>query len=269
MVSFTIYKRSGEAVENGGTIYALQTKSNQRLDESLFKNPTAEYRGTPFWAWNCKLEKSELLRQLEVFKKMGFGGAHMHVRTGLDTPYLSDEYMDMIKACVDKAKAENMLAWLYDEDRWPSGAAGGLVTKDERFSARNLLFTPTPYASGKSEENITSMAAAGRAQNGSLLACFDIELSDDGCLLSCETIGENETAKHQKWYAYLETHKESPWYNNQTYVNTLDKASMDRFIEITYEAYRRTVGSEFGGIIPSIFTDEPQFYAQVNPALCA
>ena len=94
-----------------------------RLDKELFKNPTAEYRGTPFWAWNCKLEREELEWQLEVLKKMGFGGGHMHVRTGMATSYLSDEYMELIKACVDKAKSEEMLAWLYDEDRWPSGAS--------------------------------------------------------------------------------------------------------------------------------------------------
>ena len=28
-----------------------------RLDDQLFRAPTAEYRGTPFWAWNCKLER--------------------------------------------------------------------------------------------------------------------------------------------------------------------------------------------------------------------
>ena len=27
------------------------------LDEQLFKNPTAEYRGAPFWAWNCELNQ--------------------------------------------------------------------------------------------------------------------------------------------------------------------------------------------------------------------
>ncbi len=80
-------------------------------------NPTAEYRGTPFWALNCKLEREELEWQLEILKKMGFGGAHMHVRTGMATPYLSDEYMELIKACVDKCKREDMHAWLYDEDR--------------------------------------------------------------------------------------------------------------------------------------------------------
>ncbi|MEE1505238.1 MAG: hypothetical protein UGF89_13475, partial [Acutalibacteraceae bacterium] len=94
------------------------------LTEELFKNPTAEYRGTPFWAWNNLLTKEELCRQIDVFKEMGLGGFHMHVRTGLKNKYLSDEYMELVKACVEKAKGEEMLAWLYDEDRWPSGAAG-------------------------------------------------------------------------------------------------------------------------------------------------
>ena len=63
---------------------------------------------------------------------MGLGGFHMHSRTGLATEYLRDEFMDMVKACCDKAEAENMLAWLYDEDRWSSGPAGGKVTKIKR-----------------------------------------------------------------------------------------------------------------------------------------
>ena len=32
-------------------IYEKNTKQ-PKLDRELFKNPTAEYRGTPFWAWN-------------------------------------------------------------------------------------------------------------------------------------------------------------------------------------------------------------------------
>ena len=80
-----------------------------KLDEDLFRNPTSEYRAAPFWAWNCKLEKNELLRQLEVLKKMGMGGAHIHVRTGMATPYLSEEFMDLVKACTDKCRKEQML----------------------------------------------------------------------------------------------------------------------------------------------------------------
>jgi len=232
-----------------------------RLDKELFKNPTAEYRGTPFWAWNCKLEREELEWQLEVLKKMGFGGAHMHVRTGMATPYLSDEYMELIKACVDKAKSEEMLAWLYDEDRWPSGAAGGLVTKDEKYRARYLLFTPTPYSNVKGTDNLGdgSSAKATRAENGTLQCCYDVELDENGYLLGWKVIGEDEPAVHEKWYAYLEMQAPGPWYNNQAYVNTLDKAAMDRFIEITYEAYNRTIADDFGDTVPAIFTDEPQF----------
>ena len=35
------------------------------LSEELFKTPTKHFRGTPFWSFNCKLEKNELLRQIE------------------------------------------------------------------------------------------------------------------------------------------------------------------------------------------------------------
>jgi len=61
------------------------------------------------------------------------------------------------------------------------------------------------------------------------------------------------------WYAYLERPLPSTWYNHQTYVNTLDKAAMDRFLEITHEAYAREIGGEFGKTVPTIFTDEPHF----------
>ena len=220
-----------------------------KLDLDLFRHPTAEYRGAPFWAWNCKLEQKELEWQIEVLKKMGFGGAHMHVRTGLDVPYLGDRFMELIKACVRKAKNEGMLAWLYDEDRWPSGAAGGLVTKDKKYRARYLLFTPNPYEEEKCRDY----------EKCHLLACYDIELDQEGYLTDWCVISEKEMAKHEKWYAYLEQRAESPWYNNQTYVNTLDKAAMDRFIEITYESYDRAISEEFDKTVPAIFTDEPQF----------
>lgn len=239
----------------------LYPKSKEpQLREELFRNPTSEYRGAPFWAWNCELHLQELLWQLEVLKKMGMGGAHMHVRTGMATPYLSDEHMALVKACVEKCKQEDMMAWLYDEDRWPSGAAGGIVTKEEKYRSRYLLVTMEPYAeSRKTITSYDSSASAKRAENGSLLACFDVLLDEDGCLKQYRKIDAAEPALGMKWYAYLETPNPSPWYNNQTYINALDPAAIRRFIEVTYERYLETVGDDFGGAIPSIFTDEPQF----------
>ena len=58
---------------------------DKELTRELFANPSSEYRGAPFWAWNGTLDKDELLRQIEVFKEMGLGGFHMHVRSGMAT----------------------------------------------------------------------------------------------------------------------------------------------------------------------------------------
>ena len=39
----------------------------------------------------------------------------MHSRSGMATKYLSDEFMELVKTCVDKAENEGMRAYLYDE----------------------------------------------------------------------------------------------------------------------------------------------------------
>ncbi len=231
--------------------------SEKSLSDELFRNPTAEYRGTPFWAWNSYLTKDELCRQIDVFKEMGLGGFHMHVRTGLENEYLSDEYMSLVKACVEKAKSNEMLAWLYDEDRWPSGAAGGIVTKDEKYRSRCLLFTP--FETAEPYVNKDSRADGSRSENGRLLACYDVVLDSDGYLESYRLIDKDEEAKGVKWYAFLEVSTSQSWYNDQTYVDTLNKEAIEKFVEVTHERYKETVGDEFDKTVPAIFTDEPQF----------
>lgn len=216
------------------------------LPDELFRNPTCEYRGTPFWAWNCKLEKGMLERQIQYFKEMGFGGFHMHSRTGMGTPYLSDEFMDMVKFCVEQAKKNDMLAWLYDEDRFPSGSAGGILTKTPRYRSRHMLFTKRSIETQPRDQAVETGAPY-------LIASYDVRLNRDGTLFAYQK-KENGT-----WHAYCLTQEPSPWYNNQTYVDTLNKEAIDAFIQITHERYKEVVGAEFDGVIPAIFTDEPQF----------
>lgn len=117
--------------------------SNETLKEEVFRNPGSEYRGAPFWAWNCELDKEDLVWQIEQLKEMGFGGFHMHSRCGMATKYLSEDFFALIVACVSKAEQERMYAYLYDEDRWPSGAAGGIVTSQKKYVQRNLHFGVT------------------------------------------------------------------------------------------------------------------------------
>lgn len=227
--------------------------STPSLDDALFASPTFEYRCTPFWAWNCKLEQDLLDREIDVMKEMGMGGFHMHSRTGMASPYLTGDFMDLVRGCVEKAKKENMLAWLYDEDRWPSGAAGGLVTKEYKYRAHSLLFTVNR------RDNASDLSSALEKGTPLLLAVFDVTLDDKGTLSSYPIIGEDEEAKGTKWYAYMTTAGNDPWYNGQSYVDTLNKEAIDRFISLTHEGYAKAVGDEFDKTVPAIFTDEPQF----------
>lgn len=125
-------------------------KAEVAWSEEDFLNPPPEYRGAPLWCWNTKLERNRLLRQIDQLAEMGMGGFHIHSRVGLDTPYMGAEFMDHVKASVGAAKTKGLLACLYDEDRWPSGAAGGLVVADNpEYKAVHLLLTKREYGSFK------------------------------------------------------------------------------------------------------------------------
>ncbi len=241
----------------------LYKNQANELNMETFRNPPKEYRGTPFWAWNTALDKEVLSEQISMFKKMGMGGYHVHVRTGLETPYLSDEFMDFVCHSVNEGKENDLLTWLYDEDRWPSGAAGGRVTAGHpELSMMNLMWTPNAYGTVGPIQDLGIKAngrCGNREENGVLLGVFDVQLSSDGTLLSYCAVDQDASVKGCKWYAYAERAVSSAWYNNQTYIDTMNKAATQRFIEITYERYKEVLGQEFGGAIPAIFTDEPGY----------
>lgn len=223
------------------------------LDEALFRNPTSEYRGAPFWAWNCKMNKEMLCEQIEAMKKMGFGGFHMHSRTGMNHKYLSDEFMNLVGACVDKAKEENMLAWLYDEDRYPSGFAGGFVTKNKRYRERPLIFTKNKMENVDFDKDLS-------VENDSyyFVGAYDICLNDKGEITEYKKIGFDDEGAN-KWYAYLKSKEPDAWFNNCGYIDAMCGEAVDEFIKVTHERYKECFGNEFGKTIPAIFTDEPNF----------
>lgn len=226
--------------------------NTEKLDMELFKNPTHEYRGTPFWSWTCDLDTNVLDRQIDYFKEMGLGGFQMHSRTGLNTKYLGEKFMDCVKHCVKRAKEVDMAAWLYDEDRWPSGYAGGLVTKDNKeFRERKLLFGDGIWCEVKDKE--TALKEAGAYY----IATYDIELDENNCLKSYKRIGYNDKAEHMKRHAFSYCDNVNGWSNYAGYIDVFKKEAVDRFIELTHEKYKEAVGEEFGGVVPAIFFDEP------------
>ena len=228
-----------------------------------FANPGAEFRGAPFWAWNGKLDPETCRRQIRMMHSSGLGGFFMHSRTGLNTPYLSDEWFKCVDACVDEAKKLKMRAWLYDEDRWPSGAAGGLVTKDERFRTRKLFFfvckdgiIPADFAPSSATEKIT--AAFLKEQKA--VAAFTAKISGAAASDVRRVPAGKDPAPAPGEYVIfcrIYTDATSSWYNGATYLDTLNPAATAKFIQVTHEAYAKRLGKDLGGVVPGIFTDEP------------
>lgn len=109
------------------------------MTDKEFFNPSNEFRGKPFWSWNGKLEEDELMCQMQILHKMGMGGFFMHSRVGLATEYLGEEWFRLTERCTEEAKKLGMEAWIYDEDRWPSGTAGGKVTQKKENRMRFIV----------------------------------------------------------------------------------------------------------------------------------
>ena len=231
--------------------------SKKEFSQETFQNPDACYRGAPFWSWNTLMTKEIIEEQIGLFQKMGMGGFHVHVRVGLKNQYMSDEFLELVKFCNEQAKKRGMLCWLYDEDRYASGIAGGEVTKNIFFRARWLKLTPH-----KDEEMTDSLDEFMEKQNknekvkGCFLKAYDITLQS-GYLKKASMLEPEEIAEGVKWYLYVELAEESPWCNNQTYVDTLKPEAIDAFIKMTHERYAGVLQDDFGKSIPAIFTDEP------------
>ncbi len=225
----------------------------KKFDKKLFKSPGSRFRGLPFWAWNTDVTEEKVTHQIEIFKKMGFGGFIIHARKGLRTEYMGEHFMDMVRLSIEKAKELDLRVWLYDEDGWPSGCAGGKVTVDKKYRQKTLLFTKEKLEALKKEEAI-------RLGEPYLLACFDISLDTDGYLKEYK-----QTAEHDGCIrAYVMTAPNNPRFNGQAYIDTMNRAAVERFLEITYDKYFDHFGEEFGKTVEAIFTDEPQL-ARIPP----
>ena len=95
----------------------------------------------PFWFWNGRMEAAEIRRQLAIMREAGITEFILHGRTGLQTPFLSEEWFTAVGAAIEDAAAHGMRVWIYDEYNWPSGTANGAITADPRNREHYLTAT--------------------------------------------------------------------------------------------------------------------------------
>ncbi len=224
------------------------------MNKKEFKNPGAQYRGLPFWSLNGKLEKDELIRQVGVLKEMGMGGAFIHSRTGLATEYMSDEWMELVRVCALEMEKLGMKAYLYDEDRWPSGTAGGLVTAEPRFRQKFIamdILEPEQFSAINYSQNFVA-AFAAKIDGNNIYDYYPVQFS------------LNVKEGYKVLAYHIQEQAPQSFYNGYTYLDTLNREATEKFIELTHEKYKAACGDMFGKELLGIFTDEPHRGAFLN-----
>lgn len=214
-----------------------------------FKNPGKEYRAIPFWSWNDKLISQDLIAQAKEFKEKGIGGFFMHSRVGLETEYMGEEWLKCIEDVVKASKEIDIDPWLYDEDRWPSGFAGGKVAEKvgDEGRAKVLAMKILKDINELKGDEIAIYKAkiiGERIFSLEKIENKDINLSPDESLIAL--------------YRFIAP--KTDWYNGDSPPDNLNPKSVNAFIKTTHEVYYERLKDEFGKTIKGIFTDEPNIY---------
>jgi len=219
------------------------------MDFAKFQEPDSILRPAPFWAINDRISPEETARQMEDMISVGFSGGFFHSRSGLITEYLGPEWFAAMKAALKVAHEKDGYLWLYDEDLWPSGNAGGLVAamKDEYRSATLAaeLLWPGELPSGEKDSEFR--------------AAYVVE--HDGLnLLKAERISYQEACSRLDTERLVLSRvygQATGWWGGESYANLLHPEAVQQFVKLTHGRYREQLGEEFGKRIPGIFTDEP------------
>ncbi|RHJ84773.1 glycosyl hydrolase [Parabacteroides sp. AM08-6] len=211
--------------------------------EAQFSNPPSEFRTAPFMVWNGKVTETEIDRMLKEFKDAGCGGTFIHPRPGMITEYMSDEWYSLYRHAVNKGKEMGMNIWIYDENSYPSGFAGGHVPEEmpESYNqGQGLALTKTELLPDKTDEYFIILKKEGDKWT-------DISQNPD-----------KYKSNKGEYYLYKKTYLgKSDWYGGYSYVDLLVPGVTDKFLETTMKGYEKTIKNEFGTAVLGIFTDEP------------
>jgi hypothetical protein len=222
-----------------------------------FRNPPRKYSMTPFWSWNDTLTRDKIIWQMDQMVDKGVYGAFMHARPGIDqsqTPYFSKGWWDAVGVAIRHGHKVGFRTWIYDEDGWPSGSAGGRTIRanPKRNLATGLEAKAVPVQGpGRIKVNFSKarFVIAGRVVAGGKL--------DPKSFVNLTA--RNEQKGGGTWDAPAGNWRLSvfsPVPMNYPYVDYINPATVLDFINITYEAYYKRFSQYFGNTIPGSFFDE-------------
>ena len=211
--------------------------------EAGFAEPSADYRPAPLWVWNGEETREEISASISEMKEAGFGGVFIHPRPGLVTEYLSDEWMSLYRYSIDECVKAGMNVWIYDENSYPSGFAGGYVPEQ----------MPRSYNQGQG----LVMETAGNLP-ADLKDIFIVLRREGDTYRDVTAEAASLSGKDGDYRIFRKTYNPATsWNAGLPYVDLMVEGVTGKFIELTMDAYERELGPGMEHI-KGVFSDEPQ-----------
>ncbi|MFD0712377.1 glycosyl hydrolase [Paenibacillus sp. GCM10027626] len=218
-----------------------------------------------FWLHGDERETEAVLRQeIAAMDEGGCGGFVIESRPHKD--YLGEGWWRDVAICLDEAEKRRMKVWIFDEEFFPSGIAGGKVLQDhpkyrmkalvrEQFSWEQVTSFPLAEGNLQAWDEVLSLSVHAASEVAGQYRLFD------NCdeLLAWSRQPKTE-ASACSWQINVIGLKPT-WSGREIdkMVDYIDPEVADRFIKLTYEATKERFGHLFGTVIQGFFGDETSF----------
>lgn len=234
-----------------------------------WRHPSATHRLAPFFILNEDLEtplsRGRIRTMLGQFRDLGYGGVYLHPRLGLITEYKSEAWFDAIAYCREEAGRVGLLTYLYDENAYPSGFAGGHVPA----ACPEARVRDVTWEIWRGVPDALNHVSSALDTPELFLAAWHVECGEPlrlGSRLDPTEVFVWMQPQHRPADSvvvfFFREMRAVPWYGEFSYVSLADPAVAKAFLETTHEEYFRRMGRHFGKSIPAIFTDEPNLRTQ-------
>lgn len=206
----------------------------------------------------------ERRRAYDALLRAGFGGLVTNV--SFDAYLESEDHWQEFLAGVTEASEHGLWLWLYDEEGYPSGLAGGLTLRDNpEYQAEGVGY----YWLDGGGEMVLEVPTGTP-----VYACL-CQIEDGAPVLPGETLaldgsptvrvesgaGAWRLMVFARQYLYEGTHAAANVHVHRPYINMMDDRAVAKFIRLTHDAYeervRQGLGRELDAFFAASFTDEP------------
>ena len=238
-----------------------------------FKTPPREY-GAIHWAiWGGELTRERIVSEFDSLVTNGVYIVNFGPSQHMTPKYFSPEHLALIKFGIEEAAKRGMKVWIADEGSYPSGFAGGLISKDYPQLAMQGIVADT-HISVAPGQTLSISAPEGA------LAAFYVDTAGSAQVVPIRNgqikwvpppPGANGPVRPVELVIVRHVYRSSPtrYINREdgttakdslySLIDYLDADATRAFLKTTHEVYKKMFGDQFGKTFLGFFGDEPDY----------